>query len=246
MLLIDIGNSRIKTGVAGAGGLREFTPVAWRERPLAEVWSAVLGALPRQARVLVSNVGGPEVAAALQAWLAAHWSCAPVLARVAQDFAGMHTRYEDPSRLGVDRWLAALAGYHRTRGAVCVVDAGTALTIDVVDAAGEHRGGLIAPGLALMARSLTERTAHLRIDALQPVTAIATNTIAAISLGCREAVAGLLRQFAERAERELGTAPAWWVTGGEGPVLCELSTLPLQPAPELVLQGLALYGEHCA
>ncbi len=245
MLLIDIGNSRIKSGVVEGAGVREFAPVAWRERPLSEVWSSVLGPLPPQSRVLVSNVGGADVAEALGAWLARVWSVTPVFARVQQDFAGMHTRYDDPSRLGIDRWLAALAGCHLSRGAVCVVDAGTALTIDVVDQHGEHRGGLIAPGLALMARSLTERTAQLRIDAVQPVTSIATNTVAAISLGCREAVAGLLRQFAERVVRELGESPAWWVTGGEGPVVCELSNLPLTLRPELVLLGLALYGEHC-
>ena len=46
MLLIDIGNSRIKSGVVEGAGVREFAPVAWRERPLSEVWSSVLGALP--------------------------------------------------------------------------------------------------------------------------------------------------------------------------------------------------------
>jgi type III pantothenate kinase len=193
--------------------------------------------------VVVSNVGGAVVAESLSRWLAERWGVVPQFARVVQDLAGLHTQYQYPEKLGVDRWLAALAGFHLSQGAVCVVDAGTALTIDVVTTDGQHLGGLIAPGLALMARSLTQGTAQLQIDTVQPVTQIANHTAAAISLGCREAVAGLLVQFAARVGRELADRPIWWVTGGEAATLLELSDLPLRHAPDLVLQGLVRYGE---
>ena len=243
MLLIDIGNSRIKLGHYDGQGITELPPLAWRERDLAQVWTTLLGVLPPVPRVVVSNVGGAVVAESLTRWLAERWGVVPQFARVVQDFAGLHTQYQYPEKLGVDRWLAALAGFHLSQGAVCVVDAGTALTIDVVTGDGQHLGGLIAPGLALMARSLTQGTAQLQIDTVQPVTQIAKHTAAAISLGCREAVAGLLAQFAARVGRELAELPTWWVTGGEATTLLELSDLPLRHAPDLVLQGLARYGE---
>ncbi len=243
MLLIDIGNSRVKVGTLAAGTVIPCPPRGWRGEDLEALWCAMLGPLVPSDRVLVSNVGGPEIADALSGWLRREWSVAVEFARVQQDFAGLHTRYELPGKLGVDRWLAALAGFHLSQGAVCVVDAGTALTADVVTAQGEHLGGLIAPGLGLMARSLTQGTAQLVIDTVQPVARIATNTASAISLGCCEAVAGLLQQFAARLERELDDTPIWWLTGGEAPTVLALSTLPLQLAPELVLAGLARYGE---
>lgn len=243
MLLIDIGNSRIKAGVLAQGVIAPSPPQAWRGEDPARLWQEMLGAQAPTRRVLVSNVGGPGIAASLSDWLAREWSVTPAFAHVQQDFAGMHTHYEVPGKLGIDRWLAALAGFHLSRGAVCVIDAGTALTADVVTAKGEHLGGLIAPGLGLMARSLTQGTAQLALDTVLPVNRIATNTASAISLGCREAMAGLLQQFAARLARELDDTPTWWLTGGEAPAVLELSTLPMQLAPALVLEGLARYGE---
>jgi type III pantothenate kinase len=244
MLLIDIGNSRIKAGFLNAVGIQLLPPCAWREQQLDTAWSGLLPGLARVDRVVVSNVGGATIADSLIQWLAEHWQVTPHFARVLPDFGGMRTRYEYPEKLGIDRWLAALAGFRMSKRAVCVVDAGTALTADVVNARGEHLGGLIAPGLALMARSLTQGTAQLVIDTVQPVDRIATNTASAISLGCREAVAGLLSEFSRRLSRELPGPTDWWLTGGEAPTLLELSDLPLRHVPDLVLQGLACYGEH--
>ena len=110
MLLIDIGNSRIKLGHYDGQSITELSPLAWRERDLAQVWTTLLGVLPPAPRVVVSNVGGAVVAESLTRWLAERWGVVPQFARVVQDFAGLHTQYQYPEKLGVDRWLAALAG----------------------------------------------------------------------------------------------------------------------------------------
>ena len=183
---------------------------------------------------------------ALAGWMQSHWQQAVTFARVMPTCAGMRTRYEQPQRLGVDRWLAALAGFHLARGAACVIDSGTAFTADVVNGEGEHLGGLIAPGLSLMARSLTQGTAHLNLDVVQRVDAIATNTVAAISLGCQDAIAGLVAQLARRVAREVPGPVAWFITGGEAAQIAGFVELPLRVEADLVLRGLALWGEEHA
>jgi type III pantothenate kinase len=246
MLLIDIGNSRIKAGQCLLGGIQPLKPCAWRKAQPTDCWSAVLQGLPRPERVLVSNVAGNAIATALKGWVATRWALEPEFVTVRQDFAGVHTRYERPAQLGVDRWLAALAGFHLAKGPCCVIDSGTALTVDIVTAEGQHIGGLIAPGLNLMARSLTQGTAQLALDEVQGVDHFATNTAAAISLGCREAVAGLIARVAGRIARDLPGNPAWFVTGGEAATVEEFSPVPLTRVPDLVLQGLRIVAERDA
>jgi len=242
-LLVDIGNSRIKGGTESRGVIGLLPPCEWRRLESGEAFTRIFGALQRPTQVLVSNVAGNAIANALNRWCQERWTIAPEYATVRAECAGMRTLYDRPAQLGIDRWLAALAGFARVRGAVCVVDAGTALTVDVVTAAGEHRGGLIAPGLSLMARSLTQGTAQLALDEVQTVDRFATNTAHAISLGCREAMAGILARVAERWEREFHETPAWIATGGEASVIRELSPVPIDVVPDLVLRGLAIAAD---
>ena len=244
MLLIDIGNSRVKAGVLEGGRIHLQKPCEWRNAEAGGPWQALLGGLIRPTRMLVSNVAGNAIADTLTAWAQERWQLVPEFVTVQREFAGMTTRYDRPAQLGIDRWLAALAGFHLAQGAVCVLDSGTALTVDIVNAAGDHLGGLIAPGLGLMARSLTQGTAQLSLDVVHRVDHIATNTAAAISLGCREAVAGLIVRVAERVRRELEQEPLWVVTGGEAEMIRELSPVALRVVPDLVLQGIAIVGAH--
>lgn len=242
-LLIDIGNSRIKGGTETRGVIGLLAPCEWRKISPPDALTKIFGAMPRPARVLVSNVAGNAIATALNQWCRERWDVTPEFAVVRTPWAGMRTLYDRPAQLGIDRWLAALAGFVQTRGAVCVVDAGTALTVDVVTAAGEHRGGLIAPGMSLMAHSLTQGTAQLALDQVQAVDRFATNTAHAISLGCREAMAGILVRVAERWQRELHETPRWIATGGEAGVIKELSPVPIEVVPDLVLRGLAIAAD---
>ena len=242
-LIIDIGNSRLKAAVEANGILTLLPAWPWRGEDLAAYWARAFAAGPTPGAVLVSNVAGSAVAEAVTAASRAHWALTPQFMHVRTCCAGMRTSYDDPTRLGVDRWLAALAGFHLAEGPVCVIDAGTALTVDVVTAQGEHRGGLIAPGLALMARSLTQGTAQLSIDTLAPVTRFATNTRDAISLGCRDAVAGLLERVALRWTREFAEPVRYLVTGGEAAELQALSPFALELVPDLVHRGILIAAD---
>jgi type III pantothenate kinase len=244
VLLIDIGNSRIKAACSGAGQFVELPALATTTAPAIEVWQEHIAAMGPIRRILVSNVAGPSVAGAFVQRAFERWQVEPEFVHPRFECAGMQTCYDDPAQLGVDRWLAALAAYRASGAAVCVVDVGTALTVDVVDQGGVHRGGMIAPGPELMSGSLTRGTAALEIDRIDVVTRFATNTRAAISLGCSLAVSGLFVEVARHLEALApGTTFRWFLTGGGAEAVRAM--LPAQHVydPNLVLRGLAIVGE---
>ena len=156
ILELDVGNSRIKwrllaeddLAVVKAGHVPGFDELLL----VTELDAAIT--LAR-----MCSVRGGDVNKRLEDWVRAKHSIALVQASVTQSCGGVTNQYANVSRLGIDRWLAMLAAYRRAGGACMIIDSGTALTIDVVDAQGLHLGGYIIPGLRLMHSSLEANTA---------------------------------------------------------------------------------------
>lgn len=236
ILELDIGNSRIKwRTLAGQG-----QPVAHGHRsrldlPGGEVsWGELLPAQGVR-RIRVSNVAGPEVAAHLDRWARDTLGLAPEYARATACIAGVTSGYLEPEKLGVDRWLALLAARHELGRACVVVDAGTAVTIDVLDDFGTHQGGYIVPGLTLMLNALLSGTSGVRLDAA-PVASLAAGTCTsdAVLRGCTAMTVVLI----ERARR--GSELPLVLTGGDAELLAPWLAAPSLLCPELVLDGLGL------
>lgn len=240
-LLFDVGNTLIKAARYDNG---EFSL-------LPSVPSGVDFAVPCEwettqspQAVCVASVANEKVFLHLAKWARQRWSCDITRIRVIQDLAGVRTKYADPQQLGVDRWLAALGGYHlANRRGVCVIDAGTALTVDLVDANGTHHGGLIAPGVELMINSLTDGTEQLALENISVPDIFATNTEAAISLGCADYVAGMIERVRQRIQRQCMNIDTWYVTGGQGELVASLCDQQMSYVPELVLRGIAIAAE---
>jgi type III pantothenate kinase len=172
--------------------------------------------------------------------------------------AGVRNAYARPASLGADRWAAAVAAWHgagcyRT---VCAVSIGTALTLDVVDQDGHHRGGLIAPGPALMRESLLGRTADIatraamaggrasRRTGVRPLVAPLTGaTRSAVEEGCLAAAAGLIDRTINQVTRQLNVRPVLFVTGGAGAPVIERLRSACRPTEDLVLRGVAAIAE---
>jgi type III pantothenate kinase len=138
--------------------------------------------------------------------------------------------------MGVDRWLAMLGARRRTGERLCVVDAGSALTIDLVDASGQHEGGYIIPGPALMERALLLDTDRVRFDedtgyALTP----GVSTAEAVRHGIALAQAGAVALALEQAG---GDAPELFFCGGGARELMRLLERAGTFAPDLVFEGL--------
>ena len=152
--VIDVGNTRLKWAIAGTKGLTD-SGSAVHVTGIANAVDALVGALPSHVHsALAANVAGPKVSAELAVALRERRSLGVEFVVPEPRGHGLTLAYADPSRLGVDRWLAMLAARAATTGPVCVIQAGTAVTFDAVDAAGAHRGGLIIPGPRLMAEAL--------------------------------------------------------------------------------------------
>jgi type III pantothenate kinase len=155
--------------------------------------------------------------------------------------------YAQPELLGVDRWLAAIGAWSLRRTACCIVDVGTATTIDVLDDAGLHLGGFIVPGPRLMVQALHSGTSDLAAftaASSPPGTAAlwADNTRDAIERGCCVALAALVDRSAAELARRVGHAPALLGTGGALDLVQPYVLSEIEPVPALVLHGLARLG----
>ena len=128
---------------------------------------------------------------------------------------GMPIRYDNPHEIGPDRLVNAVAGYDKVGGPCVVVDFGTAVTYDVVSAAGEYLGGIIFPGVEISMEALTERAAALpKIELGTPRALIGKTTIDAIRSGTVYGYAGMVDGILGRLREELGEETRALATGG--------------------------------
>lgn len=145
-----------------------------------------------------------------------------------------------PEAVGVDRLLAAGAAFRRVRGAAIVVDAGTALTVDLVSAGGCFLGGTIAPGLRAMANVLSSGTSLLPEVKLEaPPSALGRDTRECIRAGVVFGAAGAVDRLVEELIAAADAAPRVLLTGGDAPFLSPYLRSPHDSEPDLVLHGLA-------
>ncbi|MES1923677.1 type III pantothenate kinase [Salinisphaera sp. T31B1] len=235
-LLVDIGNTRVKWGLARDGVLAD-TGAIWREG--SPDWTS---ALP-QADIRAIYVATVAHDSALEALTGFARRSGLALHRVtSQARSGdLVNGYAEPERLGVDRWMACIAAQARGQGTVLVADVGTALTLDWVDADGAHGGGLIAPGVNSMRVALRRATQLRPTHTPDEHAWLARDTDSAIAAGTLRCAIALLDAAAAELlpERLL-------LTGGEATLVAPRLARPWQVAPHLVLEGLAVHAERAS
>lgn len=248
MLLIDVGNTRLKwrwhNGVGpGSGGAivhRGVAPARW----LAEMPQSG----PSPARLLVANVAGPGVAHALGEWALDRHGLRIEFVHSSARAGGVTSSYAHPETLGVDRWLGMIGAWARVRAPFVCVASGTALTVDAVDAAGHHVGGLIVPGYDLMVDSLLGRTVEIAPGMARAAPRaegmFGRNTAAAIDLGARHALAALAERAVLELARAVGAEPRVFLGGGDADRIAPLVGVACDPAPDLVIEGLAIVAQE--
>jgi type III pantothenate kinase len=243
MLLVDIGNSRVKWSVCDDGALAPQRAAAYAGWS-SDDWARELFTEPGIDGVAVASVAGGEGVERLRAAALARAQCDLQVVTTSSEAAGVRNAYPEPRLLGVDRWLAVIAAHHLTHAACCVVDVGTAATIDAVTAEGRHLGGFIVPGPRLMVSSLLRNTSDLESHSAASVTdgaaLFANNTRDAIERGAVVALAALADRSAEDLERMTGRQPNLVLTGGAAPLVLPHLRRDAQHVPDLVLQGLAV------
>ena len=243
-LLLDVGNTRLKWGVLAGEQIRRTGHLA--QQKISEQGLAVLTSkLPRDVDVVyASNVAGATFATRLSGVIGAHCKCDVHFAKSVREACGVRNGYRQPRQLGVDRWVAMIGAWSEFEAACVVVDAGTAVTIDVIDDDGRHLGGQILPGVRLMAAALAANTSDIPKTSRRPpagptgLDAFGDSTTKAVSNGTWAAVAGAVER-AITTLRSNAYDPVVVLTGGDASrMLTALGDDPLH-RPHLVLQGLA-------
>lgn len=250
ILVIDVGNTRLKWAWLTSTGLSDQQAVVHRDAK-PDMWTAALfepGQNP--SRVLVSNVAGPAMAKTLSKLTRKLYKVTAEFITAMPEFHGLVNGYLDPKLLGSDRWLALVGAWTKIRSSVCVVDAGTAVKVDSVDAAGHHLGGLIVPGIHMMREALMSRTSDIARAAEHSTPSLAgvlaDNTVGAISRGAVFALAGLADRAAEVIEQSTGVKPRLFITGGDAGLITGTMRSRGELVPDLVLQGLAVIAAQAA
>lgn len=251
-LLIDAGNSRFKWALAQDSSLTENGSAAYQwdalSQQLQECWASFTRIDECPQRVLLCNVASPRFTDAVTQWAGGfpcHDAAYPVVETVlAQASAfGVTNAYAHPERLGADRWAALVAARRYIEGPACIVDCGTALTVDVLSAEGVHQGGIIVPGMKLMKQSLIDNTATTVVDDTPTAGTLGSDTPDAVKAGVLAAAAGAVTQVLQTAQAKWGTALTVVVTGGDASKLLAVLPGELRHEPDWVLRGLAIMAE---
>lgn len=238
ILDLDIGNTRCKWRLTTAGGERS----GGTGNDAAAGFAAAASAGPPLARVRVSNVGGKGVEREVRR-LALAMGVEPEFACAQPVWGAVRNGYHDTTRLGVDRWLAICAAWARVGRSCLVVDAGSAITVDLLDDSACHGGGFIVPGLRSMAASLLKDTSGVRFapgwEGVE--TSPGHNTDQAVKQGLMHMVTSFINHCALEVALPGDAAPPRIVlTGGDAKALAPFLDGEIDLVPTLVLDGLGL------
>lgn len=243
-LLIDDGNSRLKWAMTSATGELSQVHIASVDLDLKSVGNEC--EIPE--RILISSVGSAQHKQKLNDVFEKKWQRVPEFLSSPAKGLGLINGYKEPERLGSDRWAAMVAAFHVSQSATLVVDVGTALTIDAIDAQGQHLGGLIYPGLALSQQTLLSATnmeaETINTEVNGPVF-FGASTEQGIASGTHHALTSLIDRAYSQLSEQLSAAgssvkPVGYLTGGDAEQIKDTLKFSYLFEPSLVLKGLAL------
>jgi type III pantothenate kinase len=243
ILELDCGNSFIKWRVLDANAQRVMGEgVVDSDLALLEGLSALSGLSLKFCRLV--SVRTAEETDVLIALLKKSFDVSVVCAAPAREMSGVRNGYEDFERLGLDRWLALLGGFHLAAGACLVLDFGTAVTADFVARDGEHLGGFICPGMPLMRNQLRTHTRKIRYGDVAAERALESlvpgrTTVEAVERGCLLMLQGFVHTQLEMARSYFGEEFAVFLTGGDATLVSEIVP-DARMVPDLVFVGLAM------
>ncbi len=247
-LLLDIGNSRIKwlfhdhtENVFYSSGAMHHDK-SDMQALFYEYWSN----LDCPDKVLVSNVSGQHIADNLDVWIKKEWKIEAEYVKTEAFSHGVHNAYSDYSKLGVDRWMVIIAAwlrYRRHEEAICVVDCGTATTIDGISESGQHLGGFIFPGVTMMQEALLNNTSNINtVRKLVPSFTFSNTTEQGVNSGCYVAMFAAINHVVTSMKDDHGGQLRCIITGGNAKLVLKQLTAEFEHEPDLVLHGLAVFS----
>jgi type III pantothenate kinase len=256
LLVVDVGNTQTHFGLFGDG--EDTVSEHWRFATIRESTGDELGAALANLLGLRGLAFGDvdrSIVSSTVPQLSEQWT---LMARryLGHEMlvvgpairTGMPIRYDNPHEVGADRLANAVAAYDKVHSTCVIVDFGTAITYDVVSAAGEYLGGIITPGAEISIDALYDRAAKLpKVELASPRTLIGKNTVDAIRSGIVYGFAGQVEGIVRRLRVELGSTTFVIATGGLAGVLVPFIRETIDEVDDLLtLSGLRLIYERNA
>jgi type III pantothenate kinase len=255
LLAIDVGNTNTVLGLYRLDGEKPQLAAHWRVTTHRAQTADEYGVLfvnlfemngmkaSQVSHIIISSVV-PPVEGTLRQVCETYFHLNPLFVEPGIK-TGMPVLVDNPSELGADRLVNAIAAFERYGGPCIVVDFGTATTFDVISAKGEYLGGAISPGLGISADALFSRAARLgKVDIKRPAKVIGTNTVTHIQSGLYYGYIGLVDGILERMVAELGQPARVIATGGLARQIAEDSRFISEIDDMLTLDGLLILFER--
>jgi len=239
-LLMDLGNTRWKMALSEGAEIAQLVNGAYddQEGLRAAAMHAATGQIDG---VWLASVVDSDTTRLVMSTLQECLGVAPRQVRATDPMPDVASGYRKPEQLGIDRLLAMVAARAQSAQPLCVIDAGTAVTIDFVDQGGQHRGGFILPGRRMFRECLLANTSIPRDQEVDAKAVLGRDTATAVALAARYAVAGIVERFVAGPHALFpGLEVRCFVGGGDADHLMGLLPRPCTKLDDLVLRGLAV------
>ncbi|MED5579705.1 MAG: type III pantothenate kinase [Nitrospinota bacterium] len=250
LMAIDVGNTQTQIGLFHEKELLEnwsISSLVYRTTDelgilIQELFQSKKIEISSVKRIIISSVV-PQLISILEEMTKKYFKTEPLFVKPGIK-TGIIIKYENPTEVGADRIVNAVAGFHLYRGPLIIIDYGTATTFDAISDKGEYLGGAIAPGFGITLEALTERTAKLpRVEPKMPKNIIGKNTTSSIQAGMFFGYRGLVKEILEKMKKELGTETKVIATGGFSSIFSEEEKFYDEKNTNLTLIGLRLIAD---
>lgn len=250
LIVLDVGNTNTTIGVYDGASLRHsWRLTSDRQRTMDEYGILCRTLLnmtdiaPSQITAMAISSVVPPLDFTLNKMAQVYFSIKPLF--VTHENCGMPILYDDPSEVGPDRLVNAVAAFAKYGGPCITVDFGTATTFDAVSGAGEYLGGIIYPGIQISAEALFQRAARLRrVDMRRPDRLIGKTPTGSMQSGLYYGNIALVEGLLRRMIDELGPDTRVIATGGLASLISRGTSMIQTIEPDLTLEGLRIVFER--
>jgi len=248
LLAIDAGNTNIVFAVHDGKEMRSEWRAVTETTRTADEYAVLLQPLlaleglsfaDLDAAIIASVV--PAAMFDLRMFCRKYLKCDPIVIGDPDVELGIDIKVDRPTAVGADRLVNAIAAHAAYKGALIVVDFGTATTFDIVSEKGDYEGGVIAPGANLSAEALHQAAAMLpRVAVARTQSVIGKDTIPAMQSGLYWGYLGLIEGIVTKIKEEYGKSMTVIGTGGLANLFHRQTTSIDHLDPDLTMRGLMM------